>query len=702
MSLQKILGFISNNIVAVFVVMIIGLIIVPLPTFFLDFMFLINISISLIILLITMYIKGPLEFSIFPSLLLITTLLRVSLNISSTRWILSNGGSAGAVIETFGTFVLQGNIVVGFVIFIIIVLVQFLVITKGAERVAEVAARFTLDAMPGKQMAIDADLSAGVITEAQARERRENIQREADFYGAMDGATKLVKGDAIASIIITMINFVGGMIIGMVMDGGSFSEVLQIYSIATVGDGLVSQIPALLISIATGMIVTRAASQDSLSMDVTGQFLNQPTALIIAGAVMLIFCFIPGMPKIQLLVLAAFFLFFGYRLMTMQGKAATAGVGADVAEDMEPTEVSETDFYRNIDNIYSLLPVEPIEMEFGYSLIPLVDESSGGSFIDRVVMFRRQFALDMGMVIPSVRLRDNGQLNPNQYVIKFKGEEAARGEVLVDYYLALDPGNVEREIDGIDTIEPAYGIPSKWITEDKKEMAEIYGYTVIDPLSVMLTHLSEVIKAHAHELFSRADLDSTLETVKQTNSRLVEEVVPNMISHSNLQKVLCNLLKEAIPIRDMESILETIAEYAPTVRDTDILTEYIRQKLKRTITRKFAENGILQVITLDASIEQMILSSINKNDTSSYLSLDPNIIQDMMNSLISQIDAIKDTVNIPVVLTSPIVRMYFQRVAEQFYPNLAVLSFNEIDNTVQIQALGNVSLSKKTPPKANE
>ena len=702
MSLQKILGFISNNIVAVFVVMIIGLIIVPLPTFFLDFMFLINISISLIILLITMYIKGPLEFSIFPSLLLVTTLLRVSLNISSTRWILSNGGSAGAVIETFGTFVLQGNIVVGFVIFIIIVLVQFLVITKGAERVAEVAARFTLDAMPGKQMAIDADLSAGVITEAQARERRENIQREADFYGAMDGATKLVKGDAIASIIITMINFVGGMIIGMVMDGGSFSEVLQIYSIATVGDGLVSQIPALLISIATGMIVTRAASQDSLSMDVTGQFLNQPTALIIAGAVMLIFCFIPGMPKIQLLVLAAFFLFFGYRLMTMQGNAATAGVGADVAEDMEPTEVSETDFYRNIDNIYSLLPVEPIEMEFGYSLIPLVDESSGGSFIDRVVMFRRQFALDMGMVIPSVRLRDNGQLNPNQYVIKFKGEEAARGEVLVDYYLALDPGNVEREIDGIDTIEPAYGIPSKWITEDKKEMAEIYGYTVIDPLSVMLTHLSEVIKAHAHELFSRADLDSTLETVKQTNSRLVEEVVPNMISHSNLQKVLCNLLKEAIPIRDMESILETIAEYAPTVRDTDILTEYIRQKLKRTITRKFAENGILQVITLDASIEQMILSSINKNDTSSYLSLDPNIIQDMMNSLISQIDAIKDTVNIPVVLTSPIVRMYFQRVAEQFYPNLAVLSFNEIDNTVQIQALGNVSLSKKTPPKANE
>lgn len=700
MSLQKILGFISNNIVAVFVVMIIGLIIVPLPTFFLDFMFLVNISISLIILLITMYIKGPLEFSIFPSLLLVTTLLRVSLNISSTRWILSNGGHAGAVIETFGTFVLQGNIVVGFVIFIIIVLVQFLVITKGAERVAEVAARFTLDAMPGKQMAIDADLSAGVITEAQARERRENIQREADFYGAMDGATKLVKGDAIASIIITMINFVGGMIIGMVMDGGSFGDVLQIYSIATVGDGLVSQIPALLISIATGMIVTRAASQDSLSMDVTGQFLNQPTALIIAGAVMLIFCFIPGMPKFQLLVLSAFFLFFGYRLIRMQNHAAVVGAGSEVDENMAPTEVSETDFYRNIDNIYSLLPVEPIEMEFGYSLIPLVDEGSGGSFIDRVVMFRRQFALDMGMVIPSVRLRDNGQLNPNQYVIKFKGEEAARGEVLVDYYLALDPGNVEREIDGIDTIEPAYGIPSKWITEDKKEMAEIYGYTVIDPLSVMLTHLSEVIKAHAHELFSRADLESTLETVKQTNSRLVEEVVPNMISHSNLQKVLCNLLKEAIPIRDMESILETVAEYAPTVRDTDILTEYVRQKLKRTITRKFAENGILQVITLDASIEQMILSSINKNDTSSYLSLDPNIIQDMMTNMMTQIDAIKDTVNIPVILTSPIVRMYFQRVAEQFYPNIAVLSFNEIDNTVQIQAVGNVSLSKKTPPKA--
>lgn len=695
--MKKLLDYILNNTIAVFVIAIIALIIVPLPTFILDMMFIFNITISLIILLITMYIKGPLEFSIFPSVLLITTLLRISLNISSTRWILSEGGQAGAVIATFGNFVLRGNIVVGFVIFIIIVVVQFLVITKGAERIAEVAARFTLDAMPGKQMAIDADLNAGLITEMDARKRRSDIQREADFYGAMDGATKLVKGDAIASIVITLINLIGGILIGMVQGGGTFSEVLSIYSIATVGDGLVSQIPALLISIATGMIVTRAASEENLNIDATKQFLSQPMTLMIAGIVLMCMCLIPGMPKIQILVLASALLYFGYRLQKEQANIVPVveGVQGDSEALPEPEEVSEMEFYRNIDNIYSILPVEPIEMEFGYSLIPLVDGNSGGSsFIDRVVMFRRQFALDMGMVIPSVRLRDNGQLNPNQYVIKIKGEEIAKGEILVDYYLALDPGNVEMEIDGIDTIEPAYGIPSKWITKDKKEMAEIYGYTVIDALSVMLTHLSEVIKNHAAELFSRQDLSALLDNVKQYNQPLVDEVVPAMISQSNLQKLMSNLLKEMIPIRDVESILETVADYSATVRDVDLLTEYVRQKLKRTITRKFADDGALRAITLDADIENMIVAGIKQNEHSTYLSLAPDIIQQMMESMMTQLEKTKDYMSIPIILTSPVVRLYFHRITEQFYPNVIVLSFNEIDNATQIQAVGNITLNR--------
>lgn len=688
---------IFNNTVAIFVVLIVALIIIPLPPFFLDMMFILNITISLMILLITMYIKEALQFSIFPSLLLITTLLRVSLNISSTRLILSEGGQAGAVIKTFGEFVLGGNIVVGFIIFIIIVLVQFLVITKGAERVAEVAARFTLDAMPGKQMAIDADLSAGLINDLEARDRRYKIQKEADFYGAMDGATKLVKGDAIAAIIITLINFIAGLIIGLVQGGNTFGEVLTIYSIATVGDGLVSQLPALMISIATGMIVTRAASEGSLNVDVTKQFFSQPTAMIIAGFGLLLFCLVPGMPKIQLVLLGGCLLFFGNRILQEDKKilalgGGMGGVPGGAVPDAPLEAVNEVDFYRNIDNIYSILPVDPVEMEFGYSLIPLVDEGSGGSFIDRVVMFRRQFALDMGMVIPSVRLRDNGQLNPNQYVIKLKGEEIARGEVLVDFYLALDPGNVDKEIDGIDTIEPAYGIPSKWITEDKKELAEIYGYTVIDALSVMLTHLSEVIRTHAYELFSRQDLGALLETVKQYNGPLVDEVVPNLINHSNLQKIMSNLLKESIPIRDVESILETVADYASSVRDTDLLSEYVRQKLKRTITRKFADNGQIKVITLDMDVEKAILNGINQNEHNSYLSIEPDVIQDIITGLLEQLDYIKDLVNVPIILTSPVIRLYFRKLTEQFCPNVIVLSFNEIDNSVQIQALGNVHL----------
>ena len=679
-----------NNVVAIFVILIIGFIIIPLPPFLLDMMFIINITLSIMVLLMTMYIKDALQFSVFPSLLLITTLFRLSLNISSTRLILTKSGAAGKVIQTFGSFVLSGNIVVGFIVFLIIVIVNFLVITKGSERVSEVSARFKLDAMPGKQMAIDADLSSGLISEEMARQRRNDVQREAEFYGAMDGATKFVKGDAVASIIITFINFIAGTIIGMVQGGSSFDVVLQTYSIATVGDGLVSQLPALLISTATGMIVTRAASDSSLSMDVSKQFFSQPVVMITTGGALLALCLIPNMPWPQILIVAAALIIAGITVKKKKDVAESLAAQPETSETAQAQD--ESSYYKNIDNIYNLLQIDSIEMEFGYSLIPLVDESSGSSFIERLVTFRKQFAMEMGTVIPAVRLRDNGMLNPNQYVIKIKGEEVSRGEILVDYYLALDPGNLTGTIDGIETIEPAYGIPSKWITPDKKEMAEIYGYTVIDPLSVVVTHLSETVKHHAHELLTRQDINQLLETVKKSDTTLVDDVVPNMISFSNLQKVLCSLLKEGVPIRDMETILSTISDYAPTVRETEVLTEYVRQALKRTITRKWSDGGQIRVITLDSEVERVIVNSINKNDQGTYLSLDPQTTQKIVSKLLDCITKVKDVINVPIILTSPLVRIYFSKMLEQFYPNAVVLSFNELNSNVQIQAVANVTL----------
>ena len=677
---------IFKNSISIFIISVILMIIVPLPPFFLDLMFIINIAISIVILLTTMYIREALEFSVFPSLLLITTLFRLSLNVSSTRLILTNNGHAGAVIATFGNFVLQGNAVVGFIIFLIIVLVQFIVITKGAERVAEVTARFTLDAMPGKQMAIDADLSSGIITEQEAMLRRKNVQRESDFYGAMDGATKFVKGDAIMAIVITFINFAGGIIIGMVQGGDTFAGVIQTYSIATVGDGLVSQIPALLISTATSMIVTRAASESSLNVDLTNQIRSQPVVLIISGVVILFMVLIPGFPLPQVITLSSLLIFLGISLLKSRVRVTAE---RDTDEEEEP--VSEEEYFRNIDNIYELIQIDPIAMEVGYSLIPLVD-TDGGNFIDRVVMFRRQFAQDMGMVVPSVRLKDNGYLNPNEYVIKIKGEEVAKGEILVEYYLALDPGNLTGEVDGIETIEPAYGIPSRWIKKDKKELAEIYGYTVIDPLSVLITHLSETVKTHAHELLSRQDLNQLLNNIKKDNELLVEEVVPGVLSPGNLQKILSNLLKEGIPIKDMETILETVSDYGASVKDTEMLTEYVRQALKRTITRKWSEGGQIRVITLSTDVEKLIINSISKNEKGSYLSIDPELMQKLVTQLIEQINKLKGEINMPIILTSPFVRGYFRKLLDQFYPKSVVLSFNEIDNSVQIQALGNVAI----------
>ena len=684
-----------NNAVAVIVVMIVLLLIIPLNPFVLDVFIILNISISLIILLISMNIKEPLEFSIFPSMLLITTLFRIGINISSTRNILGNSGTAGAVIKAMGDFVLQGNVVVGFIIFIIIVLVQFLVITKGAERVAEVAARFTLDAMPGKQMAIDADLSTGLIDEQQAKERRYKIQKEADFYGAMDGATKIVKGDAVMSLIITAVNFFGGMIIGMVQGGMSFSEVLSVYSIATVGDGLVSQIPALLISTATGMVVTRSVSEGSLNEDASKQFLAQPKAIMITGAALAVMLVIPGMPKIQFGVVSLGLMLGGYMLTKRMEEAASASRKAEEMEEamsQQQQMVSEEEAFKDISNVYDLIQVEPIEMEFGYSLIPLVDEGSGGKMINRIVIFRRQYAQEMGFAIPSIRLRDSSSLNTNQYVIKIRGEEVAKGEILVNYYLALEPPNPEKEIEGIDTIEPAYGIPSKWITVDKKEMAEIYGYTVIDPLSVMLTHLSETIKQHSYELLNRQEVVKLVDNMKKKSPELIEELIPTTISYGNFQKILTNLLKEGIPIKDMETIMETIIDASMAVKDLDSVTEHIRMALKRTITRKFCEGGSMKVITLDADLEKNIITSLTAGDQGMYLALSPDVMQTVITKLGEEIKKFNGFSQPPVVLTSQVVRVHVHHLIEQFYPNVYVLSFNEINNNIQIQAVGNIAV----------
>ncbi len=671
------------------------LIIIPLPTWLLDVMFIMNLGISFIILLTTMYIKEPLEFSIFPSMLLITTVFRLSLNVAATRRILFADGDAGSVIRAFGQFVIQENVIIGFVIFLIIVLSQYMVITKGSERVAEVSARFTLDAMPGKQMAIDADLNSGLIGEAEARVRREKIQNEADFFGSMDGATKFVKGDAILAIVITFINLIGGAIIGFIAGNGDFNTILDIYGTASIGNGLLSQIPSLLISVATGMVVTRASSGTTLNVEVAKQFISQPLALIVAGGVLILLIFI-GFPPVQIIVISALLITLGITLLRRRDTILAPADGLPVEDAAVPTEevTTEATYYRNIENVYSLLNVEQIEMEFGYSLLPLVDEASGGSFVDRVVLFRKQFAQEMGMVIPSVRLKDSGQLNPNQYTIRFKGEQVASGDVLVDHYLALSPGDTAEPVEGIDAIEPAFGIPAKWISEDRKAKAELAGYTLVDPTSVIITHLAEVIRQHAHELLTRQEVGNMLSNLRKANESLVEELVPSVLAVSDLQKVLGNLLREGVPIRDLESILETLGDYAAAVKDTDMLTEYVRQALRRTISRRFSEAGQLKVITLDAQIENTIMNAVKKMEGGSYLALEPDLIQSIVAASNEQIEQVRDLVQTVIVLTSPIVRIYFKKLIDQFYPRIMVLSFNEIDTDVQIQALGNISIAK--------
>ena len=699
---------ILNYSVVLFVLTIILLLIISLPAGMVDVAIILNMALSMMILVSTMTIREPLELSIFPSLLLVTTLFRLGINVSTTRNILSNGGSSGQIIKAFGDFILRGNVVVGFIIFLIIVLMQFIVITKGAERVAEVAARFNLDAMPGKQMAIDADLSSGLINEQQAKDRRQKVQREADFYGAMDGATKIVKGDAVMSLITTAINLIGGSVIGILQSGSSIGTVLNTYSIATVGDGLVSQIPALLISVSTGMIVTRAVSDGSLNEDISRQFMSQPYAIMMSGVVMAVLTFIPGMPVLQLLIISAALISGGYYLSRKVAEASYAP-GAVLYQDSEAVQgsqaeaaasnaVAEDEYFKDVNNVYTLLTVEPIEMEFGYSLIPLADESVGGRLISRIVIFRRQYAQDMGFVIPSIRLRDSSGLSTNQYCIKIKGEEVARGELLVDYYLALEPEHPEKEVDGIEAIEPAYGIPSRWIRPEDRERAELYGYTVIDPLSVMVTHLSEIIRQHAFELVTRQEVIRLIENVKKTSPELVEEAFPGLISYNLFQRVLTALLKEGVPVKDLETIIETmietISEAGLPGRDFDGIIEQIRIALKRTITRLYCEDGSMKVITLDTELERTMAGSVQKGESGMYLALQPDILQSLISQLAEQMKKFNGLTQNPVILTSQVMRIHFYHLIEQFYPKVRVLSFNEIANNVQIQSIGSLRLEE--------
>ncbi len=683
---------ITNNAISLFVVVVVMFLFIPLNPAILDILLVINIGLSVMILMITMNISEALDFSIFPSLLLITTLFRLGMNVSSTRMILTTG-DPGVVIRNFGQLITQGDIVVGFVIFFIIVLVQLIVITKGAERVSEVAARFTLDAMPGKQMAIDADLSSGLIDEQAARIRREKIQKEADFYGAMDGATKIVKGDSTMSIIITVINLVGGLLIGMMSRGMSAGEAMSEICILTIGDGLVSQIPSLMISTATGMIVTRSVSDGSLNTDVTAQFLAQPRAILTTGVILAILAVIPGTPTVPLMIGGVALIAGGYFLMRQMAAAAQAETAAAQAPEEAPelAAPSENDYYRDINNVYTLLSVEPVEMEFGYSLIPMVDERHGGKLTSRIVIFRRQYAQDMGFVIPAIRLHDSSSLGTNQYAIRVKGEVVAEGEILVDYYLALEPPNPLGEIDGIETIEPAYGIPSRWILPENKEMAEIYGYNVIDPLSVMLTHLAETVKKHAYELLDRAETIRLVENLKQSAPELVEEAVPGIVPYAKLEKLLRSLLQEGVPIKDLATIVETAADSFSQGRDLDMTIEQVRGALARTITRRFCEDGQLRVITLDAEVEKRIISSLTRNEQGVYLAMGPELMQTIISQLAEHLKKFGDLSQTPVILVSQVIRGYFSKMISQFYPNVYVLSFNEITNSVQIQALGNIT-----------
>ncbi|MDC7768404.1 flagellar biosynthesis protein FlhA [Priestia megaterium] len=671
--------------VVIGVVLIIVMLVIPLPSWLLSILIMVNISLALLVLLVSMNMKEPLELSVFPSLLLVLTLFRLGLNVSTTRSILGTG-EAGGVVETFGHFVIGGNPLVGFVVFIILIIIQFLVITKGAERVSEVAARFTLDAMPGKQMSIDADLNAGMISEKQAIDRREKIQREADFYGAMDGASKFVKGDAIAGIVITLINILFGIIIGMLQMGMSITEASQTFTLLTVGDGLVSQIPALMISTATGIIVTRAASTGNLSEDITQQLFAFPVMLYVTGGTIAALGLITPINDVITMPIAILLGVGGYYLSRAKHQA--------VREEMAPTEEElEDNEMKSPESVVNLLSVDPIEFEFGYALIPLADTNQGGDLLDRIVMIRRQLALELGLVIPVVRIRDNIQLQPNEYCLKIKGNEVAKGELLLDHYLAISPGMDDDLIEGIDTLEPAFKMPAKWISESVKEQAEMFGYTVVDPPSVVSTHITEVIKSYAHELIGRQETKQLIDHTKETYPILIEEVTPNPLSVGDIQRVLAKLLKESVSIRNLPIIFEVLADYGKMTSDTDLLTEYVRQGLARQITSQYTvQEGLLRVLTLSGKVEKTMAEAVQQTEHGNYLSLDPNVSQAIVESIAKQTETLSFQEQSPIVLCSPAVRMYVRQITERYFPHMAVLSYNELEANVEVQSVGVVDI----------
>lgn len=658
--------------------------IVPMPSFLLDILLAFNISISMIILFNAMFSKEALDMSFFPTMLLFTTIFRISLNVSSTKLILLTG-DPGNVVRTFGEFVGGGNLIIGSIVFIILVLIQFMVINKGSERVSEVTARFTLDAMPGKQMAIDADLNTGAITDVEAQERRKKIQDEASFFGAMDGATKYVKGDAVAGLIITIINLVGGIAMGVMYAGMSMTDALNTYTILTIGDGLVSQIPSLMISLSTGILVTKASKEAEMSDALLGQLFSIPKVLFMVGGSMALLGIVTPLNPFIFLAYGGAFIAAGY---IMNNKLGVKQIEEEVNE--EETGAEEI---RRPENVVSLLQVDPIELEFGYGIIPLADVNQGGDLLDRVVMIRRQVALELGCVVPIIRLRDNIQLNPNQYLIKIKGVPVSEGEILFDHYMAMNPGYVEEEITGIPTFEPSFHLPAIWINENQRERAETLGYTVVDPPSIIATHLTEVIRNHLDELLTRQDVQNLINNIREANTTLVDELVPKLLSVGEIQKVLQNLLREGISIRDLITIFETLADYAPTTRDTDVLTEYARQSLKRAISNKFfPQNEVTSVVTLDPKIEQDIMDSVKQTEQGAYLTLDPEKSQSIINAVNEEITKLHNLGKSAIIITSPIVRMYFKKLTSDYFKDLVVISYNEIDSNVELQSVGMVTI----------
>ena len=657
--------------------------IISIPSWLLDILLAINILVAMVVLFNSLFAKEVLDMASFPTMLLFTTIFRISLNVSSTKLILKNG-DAGKVIDTFGKFVGSGNLVIGIIIFIILIIVQFIVINKGSERVAEVTARFTLDAMAGKQMAIDSDLNTGAITDKEAAERRKKLQQENSFFGSMDGATKYVKGDATAGLIITGINLVGGIVMGMVYGGLSINDALSKYTILTIGDGLSSQIPSLLISLATGILVTKASSDGELGDEIVGQLFSMDRVLIMVGAALSVLGILTPLPWYIFVPLGAALIFYGRKLGTKAGEAKI--------EESAEQEENEAQEIRKPENVVSLLNVDPIELEFGYGIIPLADVNQGGDLLDRVVMIRRQIALELGAVVPIIRLRDNIQLNPNQYVIKIKGIQVSEGEILFDHYMAMNPGYVEEEITGIPTFEPSFHLPAIWITESQRERAESLGYTVVDPPSIIATHLTEVIRQHIAELLTRQDVQNLINNIKDNNSTLIDELVPKLMGIGEIQKVLQNLLEEGISIRDLVTILETLADHAAVTRDPDILTEYARQGLKRAISSKYFTVGeVTNVVTVDPAIEQEIMNSVKNTEQGSYLSLDPERSKKIVEALGNELKKLEDMGKNPIVITSPIVRMYFRNLAKDYYKDIIVISYNEVESNVELQSVGMVT-----------